>query len=98
MRELMNLVNDIAPLVKIGWLIFFVWALGQIAWYRRARIVTWSRIAAPKPLPRKVAPPIARPAAARPVEDAPAAPAPATDVFEPMAASVAEPDAATVQA
>ena len=84
MRQLLSLVNDIAPLVKIGWLIFFVWALVQIAWYRRARVVTWgSRLVTP--LPRPAAMPFKAPAAAAsgPIESAPA---PERD--EPIAATV----------
>lgn len=92
MRDLMNLVNDVAPLVKIGWLVFFVWALVQIAWYRRARRAAWPRTAPARPLPRKVAPPIARTVAMRP---APAATAPAPEPVAPTAGvQIAEPIAA----
>ena len=89
MRELMNLVSDIAPLVKIGWLIFFVWALGQIAWYRRAHVVTWPRIAA-----REAAAPEGRTAdrqARRPAPaDAAPTSAPAPEPPAPMAATAAD--------
>ena len=53
MREPLNLVKDIAPVVKIGWLTWLVWALAEAAWYRRAHVISWPRMSASKPLPRR---------------------------------------------
>ena len=70
-----------------------MWALAEVAWYRRAHVISWPRMTGSKPLPRKVVlPPVAKAVAAKPA-DAP--PAPARDpigdpIDELMAASAAE--------
>jgi len=43
MRQLLELVTDLSPIVKGAWLIWGIWALVQIAWYRRSRVAAPDR-------------------------------------------------------
>lgn len=69
MEQLLTIVDWFSMPVKAGWAIFLVWALLQVAWYRRARSAT----PALRPLPPMQAEP-------RHPARKPAAPAPAASV------------------
>ena len=43
----LELMQEISTLVKLGWLIWIVWCGAQIGWYRRGRAIP-----APEPAPR----------------------------------------------
>jgi hypothetical protein len=39
MAEVIGLINDISPSVKLGWIGVLAWAAVQFVWYRRARVL-----------------------------------------------------------
>ena len=38
MGELLEVVGDLPPMLKMGWIVFAAWSLAQAAWYQRARM------------------------------------------------------------
>lgn len=38
MSEVLEILGDLPPWLKMGWMVFAAWSLAQAAWYQRARM------------------------------------------------------------
>ena len=62
MTEVLDVVNALPGPLKAAWLVWLVWAAGQVAWYRRGRVAVVRQLPAPRPRPRRPVKPLPEPA------------------------------------
>ena len=60
MAELLDVLNAFTPPLKVAWVVWLAWGVGQVAWYRHARK---AQVAATK---KPSAPPARKPFVSRP--------------------------------
>ena len=89
MAELLDILDAFSNPLKIGWVVWVAWGIGQVFWYRQERKPQWAPKSAVVPSARKpVAVKKAAPAPAPVVMDTPAFD-PSTAVVETFAAPAA---------
>jgi hypothetical protein len=72
MTEALDVLNAFSTPLKVAWVVWLAWGVGQVFWYQRDRVaVAPPPLPLPRPRPRR---PV-RPVEARAAEAAPPAPA-----------------------